>query len=333
MTNSPPRPETIERLANGVFQSAAMLAGMKLEVFTPLGDGPRTADEVAEAIGVGSAKLGPLLYALVVAGLLTNDGEHFANTAEADHFLVKGKPSYVGSRYAYYEARWSEVLQTAESIQTGFAQAKLDFTQISQDDMERFLRGLHPETMATGRTLASRYDFAGRRQLLDVGGGSGGVAIAMTEALPDLHATVVDLPTVTQVTQRFLDEAGASGRVSVVAADVVSGPLAGPFDVAVMRAFIQVLSPEEAQSAIKKVADVLEPGGELYILGTGIVDDSRVSPPESVLFNLVFVNVYDGGEAYTEQQYRDWLDEAGLVDFQRVTLPNGSGIISARKPG
>lgn len=99
-----------------------------------------------------------------------------------------------------------------------------------------------------------------------------------------------------------------------------------------MRSFIQVLSPEEAQSAIKNVADALQPGGELYILGR-IIDDSRVSPPESVLFNLVFVNVYDGGEAYTEREHRNWLDEAGLIDFQRVTLPNGTGIVSARKPG
>ena len=134
------------------------------------------------------------------------------------------------------------------------------------------------------------------------------------------------------MTQRFLDEAGAGGRVSVVDADAVNGPLGGSFDVAVKRAFIRVLSPEEAQSAIKNVADVLEPGGELYILGIGIIDDSRVSPAESVLFNLVFVNIYDGGEAYTEEQHRDWLDEAGLIDFQRVTLPNGSGIVSARKP-
>ena len=134
------------------------------------------------------------------------------------------------------------------------------------------------------------------------------------------------------MTQRFVDEAGASGRVSVVGADAVNGPLGGSFDVAVMRAFIQVLSPEDAQSAIKTVAEALEPGGELYIVGR-IIDDSRVSPPESVLFNLVFVNVYDGGEAYTEHQNREWLDEAGFIDFQRVTLPNGSGIISARKPG
>ena len=134
------------------------------------------------------------------------------------------------------------------------------------------------------------------------------------------------------MTQRFVDEAGASGRVSVVVADAVNGPLGGSFDVAVMRAFIQVLSPEDAQSAIKTVAEALEPGGELYIVGR-IIDDSRVSPPESVLFNLVFVNVYDGGEAYTEHQTREWLDEAGFIDFQRVTLPNGSGIISARKPG
>lgn len=120
--------------------------------------------------------------------------------------------------------------------------------------------------------------------------------------------------------------------MSVVVADAVNGPLGGSFDVAVMRAFIQVLSPEDAQSAIKTVAEALEPGGELYIVGR-IIDDSRVSPPESVLFNLVFVNVYDGGEAYTEHQTREWLDEAGFIDFQRVTLPNGSGIISARKPG
>ena len=217
MTDSPPRPETIERLGNGVFQFAAMLAGMKLDVFTPLGDGPRTADEVAEAIGVGTTKLRPLLYALVVAGLLTNDGERFANTAEADHFLVKGRPSYVGSRHALYTFQWSAASQTAESIQTGIAQARVDFVQMSQDDMERFLRGLHPETMASGRTLASRYDFAGRRQLVDVGGGSGGLAIAVTEAVPDLHATVVDLPMVTPVTQRFLDEAGAGALASSTA--------------------------------------------------------------------------------------------------------------------
>ena len=47
-----------------------MLAGMQLEVFTPLKDGPLTATQLADAIGVNAEKLSRLLYALVTAGFI-----------------------------------------------------------------------------------------------------------------------------------------------------------------------------------------------------------------------------------------------------------------------
>ncbi len=73
---------TIDRLAVAVYPSFALLAGMQLDVFTPLQDGPLTAEEVAQALGVSPAKLRPLLYALVVVELLTVDGGRFANTSK-----------------------------------------------------------------------------------------------------------------------------------------------------------------------------------------------------------------------------------------------------------
>ena len=36
MTTSPPRPETIERLVHSAHGAFAMLAGLKLDLFTPL---------------------------------------------------------------------------------------------------------------------------------------------------------------------------------------------------------------------------------------------------------------------------------------------------------
>ena len=36
----------------------------------------------------------------------------------------------------------------------------------------------------------------------------------------------------------------------------------------------------------------------------------------AALFNQIFLNVYDGGQAYTESQHRDWLTEAGFGDFK-----------------
>jgi len=48
-----------------------VLTGMQLDLFTPLKDGPLSADPIAASIGVRTAKLHPLLSALVVIGLLS----------------------------------------------------------------------------------------------------------------------------------------------------------------------------------------------------------------------------------------------------------------------
>jgi hypothetical protein len=75
----------------------------------------------------------------------------------------------------------------------------------------------------------------------------------------------------------------------------------------------------------------VNPDGAIYITGSGIIDNSRTSPPDLVGFNLVFINVYDEGRAYTEQEHKDWLEEAGFGDFERIIQPDGSSIITARK--
>ena len=96
MENSTPRPDTINALRFGVDSALAMLAGMQLEVFTPLQHGAMTTEEIANAIGVAPTRLPLLLYALVAAGLLNEQDGRFSNTPETQHFLVKGSPLYMG---------------------------------------------------------------------------------------------------------------------------------------------------------------------------------------------------------------------------------------------
>ncbi len=64
MESPVPRPETINKLRFAADAALAMLAGMQLDVFTPLQAGPKTAEEIAHAIGVGPARLRLLLYSL-----------------------------------------------------------------------------------------------------------------------------------------------------------------------------------------------------------------------------------------------------------------------------
>jgi hypothetical protein len=84
------QPETINKLRFAADAAFAMLAGMQLDVFTPLKPGPRTAEEIAQAIGVGAARLRLLLYCLVAAGLLTERDGHFLKHSRIRSILGKG---------------------------------------------------------------------------------------------------------------------------------------------------------------------------------------------------------------------------------------------------
>lgn len=314
-----------------MFPSFAMRAGMQLDLFTPLTDGPMKVVELAQALDVGSTKLENLLYSLVDAGLLTVEGEYFSNTPESNHFLVRGKPTYMGERHQSFSLQWNSTLKTAESIRTGAAQAKVDFQDMTSEQEELVYRGLHPTTLAAGRILPTMYDFSAYRTLLDLGGGSGGLAIGVTEECPDIHATVGDLPGVLAITQRFIAEAGTKDRISVMAADVLSGSINGLFDAVVMCNLIQVFSQDQARTAIKNVIKAVEPGGDLYIVGR-VLDDGRLSPASALNGNLFFLNIYDGGQAYTERQHRDWLAEAGFESIKRDIIPDGRSVIVACRP-
>jgi len=326
-----PNDNPIEKLTTSVYPPFALLAGMELDLFTPLNDGPMNAEQIAAAIGSGSTKLKVLLYALVVAGFLNVKDGIFSNTDTANRFLVKKSTSSVVDIHELLSTMWNAALKTAKSIRTGLPQAKLNYSDMSQEELRKFFCGEHPYAVEYGRDLVKRYDFSSYRTLLDVGGGSGGLAIAVTECCPHIQATVVDIPSVTQVAQYYINEADAGDKVRVVTADVLRDPLPGSYDVAVMNAFIQCLSPGDARSAIKNVGKAMNPGGDIYIRGYGIIDNSRISPQKLVGFNLVYVNVYDDGQAYTEQEHKDWLEESGFGGFKRTILEDGSSIITAQK--
>ncbi|MCH8297933.1 MAG: methyltransferase [Chloroflexi bacterium] len=327
----PETPETINSLADAVFPAMAMLAGMKLDVFSPLINGPLTTDDLAAEIRVPPRQLGPLLYALVEAGLLVVENGRFSNTGEAARFLVKGAPGYVGAIHLTWSRRWAGLVKLADSIKSDSPQARIDFSTMSPEELEDSYSGSYAAARAAGNGLVERYDFSAYRRLVDVAGGSGGVAIGITESCPNIQATVVDLPSTIHQTRKFLDAAGASDRVDVHAANVVEGPFPGSYDVAVLKAFIQVLSADHARKVLRHVNQSLEPGGALFVLGT-ILGDSRLTPSFAVKSNLNFLNVYDEGRAYTEGEYRAWLEEAGFVFLERVVVPDGTSIIKAQKP-
>jgi len=326
------RPETITKNYHTVLHSIAMLAGMQLDVFTPLKDGPLTAEKLAGALGVKEEKLTPLLYSLVVAGLLTVNDDEFSNTEEADAFLVRGRPEYLGELSGFYERTWTTALKTAETIRTGKPQAKLDFRGLSDEELLPFFQKQVHSSLRGGKEIAECVDFSTSQSLLDAGGGTGGVSIAICAKYPHLKATVADFPAVTKVAERFIGEAGLSDRIRVAAADLCSHVPEGKYDAAVLRALVQTLSKEQAQLTLQHISRAMLPGGRIFLFGS-VLENSRLAPSVCVANNMIFLNAYDHGRSYTEREYQEMLANAGFTDVtvRHEALTDGMGLIAATK--
>ena len=92
MTDSVPEPVILDSVDDLIHGATSILAGPQLDLFTLLKDGPLSADQIAASIGVETTKLRLLLYAPSVVGVLTVEDGFFTNTAEANHYLVRGAP-------------------------------------------------------------------------------------------------------------------------------------------------------------------------------------------------------------------------------------------------
>ena len=63
-----------------------------------------------------------------------------------------------------------------------------------------------------------------------------------------------------------------------------------------------------------------------------VLDDTRCSPLSAVGFNLLALNIFNAGRAYTEREHRAWLTAIGFAHIERSPLAEGISIISARQP-
>jgi tRNA A58 N-methylase Trm61 len=333
MSNDEPiLPKTIEALAEAPYASFGLLAGMELDLFTPLKDGPLDAEAIAIAARTDPAKTVHLLHALVAIGMMRFDGDRFSNTPEADRYLVRGRAEYIGTRHHAYRRRWESMLRVGDSVRTGKPQRGMDYAVMSSELCESFYRGTFTECLAAGQELATRLDLSKRHRLVDVGGGSGGLSVAMAEAWPHLEITLADLPSAAAVAERYIDEAGLKSVIRIRPTDIVTGRLEGTYDVAIMRGLIPVLAPEQARAALKNVHQALEPGSPLYVVGW-ILDDTRSTPLLYATYNLLFMNDYESALIRTEAEHRLWLREAGFSDIcrDRQSATYAADYIVARK--
>jgi SAM-dependent methyltransferase len=330
---TPPDPTAIVELATAYWGSATLIAAVRLKLFTHMAGGPATAEAVAARAGTDPVATDALLAALTSVGLVTKSGDLFANSTQAETFLVEGRPAYLGPALLYNGDVYPLWARLDEVVRTGAVQEAPD-AYLGEDAgrTRNFVYGMHHRALGVGRALCQVVDFAGRTRLADVGGGPGTYSALLTGQTPGLKAEVLDLPGVVAIAREIVGQMGAAERVTCTAFDYYRDALPGRYDAALVSGVLHREQPDGARALLRKVADAVEPGGVLYISDV-MLDDDRAGPRFGTMFALNMRVLAHGGRCHSIAEQRFWLDEVGftVTDVRRLPPPIHYSIIRAER--
>ena len=311
-----PRPDTtrLQRLVHSYRDAAALMAAVELGLFTQVARGADTEAAVARALDLSSANAERLVTACVALGLLVRDGERVRNAPDVARFLVEGEPTYAGPWMLFSKPDWTEWgrlsthLRRRESVVLGkYAQG------FTVEQARKYHEATYSIGMGAARRFVRQVDLAGRRQILDLGGGSGCYCIVAAQRYPQLRAIVLDLPPVVEVTREFIASHGLADRVSALAGDFTRDALpAGP-DVVIMASNLPQYSREIVQAVITRAFAALAPGGEMHLIGE-MLDAARTGPRDPALWGLAEALWGSTGLAHSVAECQAYFERAGFRD-------------------
>src|SRR6266849_937774 len=96
-TTSRPSPEHVFNTLTAYQQSAALQAGIELDIFTAIADGANTSASLAAKIRAAERGVRILCDYLAIQGFLTKEEERYALTQESAIFLDRKLPACLAS--------------------------------------------------------------------------------------------------------------------------------------------------------------------------------------------------------------------------------------------
>ncbi|RBQ14374.1 polyketide biosynthesis methyltransferase [Spongiactinospora rosea] len=330
----PPQPEPVTPAASaGIDKIAAVATGYmaakqlfvaaETGLFAALAEGPATAAEVAERIGLPPRTTRILADAMTSLDLLTRDDGRYANTAAtARHLAGTGEDVDLRPWLAFLDQisypHWLRFGQTARTD----APVPLD---LSGDRMSTFLSGVMTYNALHAKMLAKNYDFTRHTRALDFGGLSGAFLAQALRSAPGLHGTFLSGGDLAEYAGKSLAEAGE--RAEVVTGDLLEGPVPGGFDLVLLEHVVHRFTAGDNQRIAARARQAAAPGARLLLLDF-FLDDDPLQRALDALHAGEYL-VIDGTVVYSTEEVAGWLREAGWEPVETLILAGSPRVLVA----
>jgi predicted transcriptional regulator len=328
--------EEVSQIAFGFMASKALFAGLHIDVFTLLDRNPGTAAEIAAETNVPENRIVTVLTALRSIGLIDLNDSVYTNAPAASTFLSRESKHDFGDylRYQIDRQMYPFLTQLNEVVDGTLDPSAVDSYQHWMSDPEQasiYSNAQHAGSLGPGRTLARIADLSDARTLLDVGGGTGAMSIRLLEANPDLVATIIDFPNVSEIGWGFVSEAGMTDRIRYIPGNALKAEWPKEQGAILMSYLLSGIPEDEIPRVIERAFECLTVGGHL-ILHDFMVEDDRSGPHLAALWQLQHMAFTPEARSVTPGWLKERMSALGFVDIrEEEVVPGMTRAIFAQK--
>ncbi len=335
-TSRPRRsPELIQDTLNAYQKTAALRAGIALDVFTRIGAGADTVAALAKSCQATERGIRILCDYLTIIGFLTKQGQRYGLTEDSATFLDQRSPACIASAAGFLTL--PETINAyhdlAATIRTGRTAMAGGEGSISEENpiWVEFARSMAPMMTPIAEEIARNLDAgAGKKwKVLDVAGGHGMYGITIAKHNPNAEIFAQDWAPVLEVAAENARAAGVEARFHRVPGSAFDVELGSGYDIVLITSFLHHFDAATIETLMRKIRASLAPGGVAVTLDF-IPNEDRVTPARAASFGMMMLGMTPAGDAYTFSEYEKMFSNAGFSSNELRQLPSFHSIILSR---
>ena len=333
-----PNPAPVLDLIQAFRRSKAMFAAVSLRVFDRLEEVAADVKTLARELGADPDALERLLDSCVSLGLLKKADGLYSNTPVADTYLTQSSPNTLSGYVLYSDRalyplwgnleaairegtnRWEQTFGGGASIFEHFFR--------TQEARRDFLSGMDGFGQLSSPAVVAAFDLGRFRRLVDLGGGTGHLALAACARYPQLEAAVFDLPGVIATAREYVGRGPSTSPLALIAGDFFTDPLPEA-DIFTLGRILHDWSEEKVGILLRKVWERLLSRGAVLI-AEKLLDDDKTGPLPALMQSLSMLVCTEGKER-TLAEYTALLRRAGFTQIEaKVTSAPLDAILAVK---
>jgi hypothetical protein len=327
-------------LIDGKWTTQAIGVAAELGIADLVAGGMRDLASLGRATACDPAALQRLLRALESLGICRDTPDGIELTPRGAMLRSEGDESL--RSWAIWSARyhWTPWGALLESVRAGASSRPLSGTGSGYAHLEAdpraaatFNGAMAEISHLVAPPLCSACDLASASRIVDVGGGTGELLIAILASQPQLRGVLLDLPHAVDTARARIDRSGLAARCEIVAGSFFEAIPPG-CDVHLLKAILHNWDDERCRAILDRSRGSMPAGGRLLLVER-VVPPTPAQQPDAQRIARSDLNmlVSHAGRERTLAEYGGLLDRSGFRLGTCTPLRLGFSVLEAHPSG